>query len=399
MPEMIPVGNTGTPPNPQQSLSTLSGLLGVQQQRQQLQTGQYLQAGAQAESQQAGQKNQELQGLAQFSANAVKDPKYLNEDGSLNVQKFQQDALAVAPVYGPPSIGQITSNAQEGAQIRRTLQALSKDQNAVLVNGLKGLANMPGGATKSDVLNWTDQVESNNKDPGIHRAIKNLLIGMHPDENGGYSGFAAKAAAGLGGLSMQEPGQMALVGAVQPGTTTTLGPNVGQFSATGAPVPTVTPATNTTNAAGQIIHIPTGGAGLPSTGTAGNPTTPQVSYAQSQAQGIGTRQNVANEQANQSPQALDALSRARAILDKGTWTGTEFSGFRALKNALAGVGIKTEGATNANELVKNLARYEATRANGVGNTDAARSLFETGSPNTKVDAEAAKNIITQAMGN
>ena len=188
---MIPVASQIQPPNPQQGLGMLSNLyglqqqkLGIQQQQQALQTGQYLQAGAQAESEQAGQKNRELQALGQFSSNAIKDPKYLNEDGSLNVQKFQQDALAVAPVYGPPSIGQITSNAQEGAQIRRTLQALSTDQNAVLVNGLKGLANIPGGATKSDVLNWTDQVESNNKDPGIHRAIKNLLIGMQPDENG-----------------------------------------------------------------------------------------------------------------------------------------------------------------------------------------------------------------------
>lgn len=185
MPEMIPVGNTIKPPDPMQGVNTLSSLIGVQQQqtqlaqqRQTLQTGQYLQATAQAESQQAGQKNRELQALAQLSQNAIKDPQYLNDDGSLNIQKFQQAATAVAPVYGPPSIGQITSNASEAAVIRKTLQGLSGDQNAVITNGLKGLANIPGGATKTDVLNWVDQVESNNKDPGIRRALQNLLIGM-----------------------------------------------------------------------------------------------------------------------------------------------------------------------------------------------------------------------------
>ena len=43
--------------------------------------------------------------------------------------------------------------------------------------------------------------------------------------------------------------------------------------------------------------------------------------------------------------------------------------------------------------------YEATRANTVGNTDASRSLVAMGSPNTAIDAQAAKNIVTQSMAN
>ena len=60
--------------------------------------------------------------------------------------------------------------------------------------------------------------------------------------------------------------------------------------------------------------------------------------------------------------------------------------------------MDTSSATDANELAKNLARYEAARAGSVGNTDAARSLYEAGAPNTHVDAQAAKNIITQSLG-
>src|SRR5208282_6848741 len=125
------------PYNAQQGLGNLSSILGLkqqqvqlQQQQQALQTGQYQQQTAQAESSQAQQKNAELKGLSQFAQNALKDPAYLMPDGSLNTQKFSNDATKVAPVYGPPNIGQITSNAKEAVATRQAVQNLSKDQNA-----------------------------------------------------------------------------------------------------------------------------------------------------------------------------------------------------------------------------------------------------------------------------
>jgi hypothetical protein len=57
MPEMTPVANQVNPPDPTKGINTFSAILGIKQRQQQLQTGQYLQQTAQAESQQATQKN------------------------------------------------------------------------------------------------------------------------------------------------------------------------------------------------------------------------------------------------------------------------------------------------------------------------------------------------------
>lgn len=81
-----PVANGITPPNPQQSLQTLSGILGVAQQKQALQSGQQqLQVGA-GQAQQAQQEMSERQLLQQTLATG-KDPdgnSVKNPDGSIN---------------------------------------------------------------------------------------------------------------------------------------------------------------------------------------------------------------------------------------------------------------------------------------------------------------------------
>ena len=142
---------------------------------------------------------------------------------------------------------------------------------------------------------------------------------------------------------------------------------------------------------------PTLGAGVT------NPSPPQVAaqtqFSTGAAHETAVRQQTGITLANQSPQALDALNRAQAILGKGVWTGSNFSMQTDLKNLLSSMGVDTAGAQNSNELIKNLARFEAIRAGGVGNTDAARNLFATGSPNTHVDPAAAMAVIRQSIGN
>jgi hypothetical protein len=108
----------------------------------------------------------------------------------------------------------------------------------------------------------------------------------------------------------------------------------------------------------------------------------------------------ANAQANNSPQALDALSRAREIIDRGNvLTGSQFTWDKGFKNQLASLGVHADAITDTNSLVKNLARYEAARATaaGLGGTDAARELAHSGSPNTQIDSKALKGIIEQSM--
>lgn len=118
-----------------------------------------------------------------------------------------------------------------------------------------------------------------------------------------------------------------------------------------------------------------------------------------QAKGISDRVSQTLEKADSSQQAIDALSRARTILDADLSTGKGFETIRNLSNVLAAVGVDTKGAEDANSLVKNLARYQASRAQavGLGNTDAARELAEKGSPNTKIDREALKGVVTQSL--
>jgi hypothetical protein len=181
-------------------LSSLSSILGIKQQQQNLQTGQYQQATAQAESQQAQQKNNELQGLATFTKNAAQDPSYELPDGTPDIGKYQKGAMAVAPTYGQPVIGQMSSNFKEAVETRRTLQALSSDQNATLMNGLKGVAGNPN-ATVTDMENMVSQLRDNNKDPSFNRALDHMLLGTNKQD---IPGSAAKAAAYLGGISPQQ---------------------------------------------------------------------------------------------------------------------------------------------------------------------------------------------------
>lgn len=72
---------------------------------------------------------------------------------------------------------------------------------------------------------------------------------------------------------------------------------------------------------------------------------------------------------------------------------------RDVRNLLSTAGIDTQGADDTNSLVKNLARYEASRATqaGLGGTDAARELAHNGSPNVSIDNAALKGIVTQSL--
>lgn len=161
--------------NPQQGLQTLSGILGIQQQKQALQTGAYQQQGIQAEVQQKQQQNQELQALSAFTRKATQDPTYHNSDGSLNVQKFQTDAQAVAPVYGQAYIGQATSNANAMVDNRKALLKLSNDQRSTIGNYFGAVAAKPN-ATREDFLDAAEQARGVSDDPQYQRAVDRMLM-------------------------------------------------------------------------------------------------------------------------------------------------------------------------------------------------------------------------------
>lgn len=169
-----PVGTTVNPVG--QGLQTLQDVLNVKRSQQALQTGVYQQQSAQAAAQQDQQKNQELQALSAFTKNATKDSAYHNPDGSLNVQKFQNDAQAVAPVYGQAYIGQMTANANAMVDNRKALLSLSNEQRKTIGNYFGAVAAKPN-ATGQDFMDAVEQARGVSDDPSYQRSVDRMLMG------------------------------------------------------------------------------------------------------------------------------------------------------------------------------------------------------------------------------
>lgn len=167
------------PPNALQGLNSLSSILDVQQRQQNLQTGAYRQQEAQAGASQAQQENTEKQALAQFTRGAVHDPSYLNPDGTANVQKFQQGAMAVAPVYGQSYIGQASNNFTAAVENRKALLGLTNDQRATAGNYFAAVAANPN-ADREDFIKAAQAARTVSSDQGYQDFIDHMLAAMPP---------------------------------------------------------------------------------------------------------------------------------------------------------------------------------------------------------------------------
>ena len=431
--------------SPQQGIQTISGILGLKQQQQQLQT-------QTAQAQMATQQQQELKNLSTFTSNAITDPSYRNADGSPNVQKFQAGAMAVAPVFGQQYIGQMTGAFNGQVDNRKALLGLTNEQRQTASGYLGAFSadprNIPGSpqydptGVDNRYLDSLEQARSVSDDPGYQRALDSML--MHSPSTAQLpTDQAARTRTSLAQrqatvaanptISSADLAQQARTTAVgagapnaglsAPAVSMVQGPkglvptNINPMSPSGvgpvgpAQAQGIPPQLATQPVTGAQAIVGPGGTARPvqpapgSPGASGtgqpnwwSPGPGQAQFVQANAAALAGRIQQGNQTANTSPQAIDALTRARSILDQGTWTGGTFNLFKDLKNVAAGLGVDTSSTTNANELVKNLARFEAARAGQVGNTDAARALYESGAPNVHVDAQAAKNIVTQALG-
>lgn len=412
MPDMTPVGNTIQPPN------TLNAFANVVN----------LKAGM-ANANQAQQQNQELTALHQFTQQAMSDPSYFNEDGSPNSQKFQTDAMKVAPVYGQAYIGQATQNFNEAINNRQGLLTLSMNQRKAAGDYFGSVADNPN----AGITDWKDAIaraRSLSDDKGYQGSIDAMLMHFPPIQNmnpaqqtATIRAFARQTAMAVGSPTLS----------AQPSTAFVQGPKgqqevqtnplyPGGVQPTGAPIkqgiaPTLATKPGT---GGQYVIGPDGVArpvtegqqpgqtpapGQPGTQpTSGQPNLwqprpGQLPFIQANTEALAQRAQAGINAANTSPQAIDALTRIGSLIDQGTWTGTAFSGFAQLKNFAASLGIDTSSAQNASELMKNIARFEASRAQAVGNTDASRSLFAAASPDYKYDPAAVKAVSQQALAN
>jgi len=401
MPDMIPVATQIQPPDPSKGLSTLASIIGIRQAQQNLATGALQQQGIAANVQQDQQKNRELQAAQQVAINGARSGQYDDGNGGLDRQKMANDILRVAPIYGQGQIGSLLSQANEVLANKQAHQNLTVSQKKEMGDTFASLAADPS-VDNTKVIDAIEKLRQAHKDdPEYSRLLTSQI--MHfpnqatPEQQRSILGRWAAAATGE---PQATAGTMDTGTQIKPGTTNRF---TGAFTPYGAPINkqsvVTTPAgplAVATPAKGTVAPLATAGGGQDL-----NPTAVQQKVNIGTAEGVTGRVQQAQAAANNTVQAQDALTRARTILDSPNApnTGALVEWKRNVKNFLSSAGVDTQGADDTNSLIKNLARYEASRATqaGLGGTDAARELAHNGSPNISIDNAALKGIITQSL--
>src|SRR5690348_13070824 len=133
---MIPVGDKIIPPNPQAGISSMSGILGLQQQRQALQTGQQI---LQQEQLKSGQQ----QGIQSFFQNW--DPsEHVGDDGTTDLDSALQSPQFRAAGNAKPAIMQALLDVkQKQLGAKQQLASLNSDLTKQFGTAVGALADDP----------------------------------------------------------------------------------------------------------------------------------------------------------------------------------------------------------------------------------------------------------------
>lgn len=136
MPDMIPVGDKIVPPSSQGAISSMSGILGLQQQRQQLQTGQQI---LQQEQLKTGQQ----QGIQSFFQNW--DPsEHVSDDGTTDLDSALQSSQFKAAGNAKPAIMQALLDVkQKQLTAKNSLAGLNSDLTKQFGTAVGALADDP----------------------------------------------------------------------------------------------------------------------------------------------------------------------------------------------------------------------------------------------------------------
>jgi hypothetical protein len=134
MPEFTP----WSPPPQSSPIQTLSGLLGVQQQQQALQTGQATQSSAQSAASIAGQTAKENQNLAKLIADPVGNG-IANPDGT-PTDKAADIYMAAAPTTWGQHYDNLVATAQRKVEFNNTVNNLKTNERAEVANTVAGAA-------------------------------------------------------------------------------------------------------------------------------------------------------------------------------------------------------------------------------------------------------------------
>lgn len=398
-----PVAANSIPPDPNGGLNTLSKIMGIRAQKQAL-------VGQQADVQQKVQDASQRQAAASYFKN-MDFTNHVGADGTLDLNTALKDPDLDKTGDAKPQIIQgllAIKNKQldnASALMRNNSQAVTGFGEAI--NSLKGdedvKADNDAGRAKTQFAiqqfgkQGPDQARiAEMYAPVVQHAPQGKLPGAL-----NAIGLQAQNVAQQQSQQNQQP---ANVDAGDNIIQQTIDPQTGKptnvgILAKGLP-PTITP-----NSAGKLTAVTGGGkqvSVIPSApGENANPSAAEAIAQKGQASAVTDRVSQALGQANNTVQAQDALSRAKAILEspESPKTGANFESLKNLRNTMSSMGIDTKDADDMNTLAKNLARFEAARAtaSGLGGTDAARELAHAGSPNTSLDNKAALAIVNQSL--
>ena len=181
-----PVATGIIPPNPNQSVQTLSGLMGLAQQKQALQSGQQQLQVGQATAQSAQQQMNERQLLQQTLASG-KDPSgnpVTNPDGSINNVAMSAFANKSLPLTGQDVLQHIIATQDNQIQLSNSVRGLNQSVN----NDLSGI------------------VRSGIGSPNPAETVAPALD-AYAQQNPTAAGAVARAKSLIGNLSPQMPAQ------------------------------------------------------------------------------------------------------------------------------------------------------------------------------------------------
>jgi hypothetical protein len=388
-------------------IDTINGLLGLQRQKQALQTGQYTQQSAAANASNDTLANQQRQNVQAY----LSDPNNADVDDDTRGKHL----LAIGGDYGQSVNNHILEGKRLQTNLRSEVMDLNSKQRGLAVSALLPYSDAANTAPNAQIGADIDKLPD--QDPALAGAAtwvrKSLPMlpdpgaitpnpGETPQQTATRVAQAAQARAKIiqGELATYTGKSGVTPGVRTQGTTAT---PVATSDVTGSQTPTG-PAYDVKQigdaGTGQKAVISEHGGVTPIAGAA-NTTTAQQIGAKGSAAGVTDRVQQAQAAANNTVGAQDALSRAKAILEspQSPNTGANFESVKSLKNLMSGLGIDTQGADDMNTLTKNLARFEAQRAtqSGLGGTDAARELAHNGSPSTSLDNKALLGVVRQSL--
>lgn len=359
MPDGIqPVGAMIQPPDPNRGISTLSGILGLRQQQQQLQTGQYNQQTAQATAQMTQQDAQNRAAAGSFFK-SFDIAKHHGDDGTLDLDSALTSPEFKATGDSAPEIAKsllAIKNSQLAA--KTSLAGLNKELRSQFSSQVAGLAQDPdvkeGNQTgRGKVLDAITQFgQAGGPDAQRVAGVYSRVLQNTPPEKMGQALQNLQLQAKSAGEQLPTPtvintGTQQIPGAVAPGTgaVTPAGPSFNTSSVATTPggsLATITPAT------GRVA--PLGGTGTAAPGgprtadqDAPPPNAPRAAQENYLAAATAARDHVAQvREADNDYGTNVALSNTIRKLSANTATGP---GTEVWHHALGAIGAPV-GANN-----------------------------------------------------